>query len=324
MTRREQHRGELDQLLLGKPVLRVMRHHQGAEQVVGRLTPALRHQRAEVVRELTEPRVALFGGQRRRGHERVRPSSELLPVRVRHAEQLTDHRRRERQCEVRHQVGGRPGRDHRVEHTAGDRLGPGPQPFDPARGERLRDDPPYAGVLGGSRSTMPPGTFCSWVRGTSRTTVSARLNRGSLSTVRTSSYRLTSHASSPYGRLTRHTGSVSRISSSRGSNVRPCGSPNGNRLTTVTTPSLFPRRDDHGGMGASTRDRPRRVRCHGSTAPASCRVRIPQLFSPYALLRPSLRPSTATSLTSAATLFRPWSTWVAAIAAQVSAASSPP
>lgn len=95
---------------------------------------------------------------------------------------------------------------------------------------------------GGSSSRMLPGRpRPGRIRGSSRRAASARLNRGSPRTVLTSSYRVTSQAASPYGKRTRHIGSLSRSSANSGSTVSRSAALKGNVLGSVTamaTPAL--------------------------------------------------------------------------------------
>ena len=93
----------------------------------------------------TPKRVQLVGVERR-PHERVRPLAELVAVGRRDAEQLRDHRDRQRERERRHELHLAVGGDG-VEQLVGDLLDPRPQLLDHPRRERLGDEPAQAPVV---------------------------------------------------------------------------------------------------------------------------------------------------------------------------------
>ncbi len=86
---------------------------------------------------------------------------------------------------------------------------------------------------------MPSYVISSRVRGWSWPCAAARLKRGSVSTVLTSSYRVASHETSPKGSWTRLTGSSRRSAPYRGSMSIPGSSLNGYARTCWVAVILF-------------------------------------------------------------------------------------
>lgn len=80
---------------------------------------------------------------------------------------------------------------------------------------------------GGSIDRIPDVTRPARIRGASWSTATARLKRGSARTVRTSSYRVARHPSSPNSSCTRARPRVRRISAYSGASPNESGRLNG-------------------------------------------------------------------------------------------------
>jgi hypothetical protein len=97
------------------------------------------HETGDVLHEFGDVRGTLVAVHPDARDERLRKGLELLTVLHRHAEHFADHDQRQLLAEVRDQVGSRAFLNDLVGKLAGDRQCPRPQPFDPPRGERARD-----------------------------------------------------------------------------------------------------------------------------------------------------------------------------------------
>ena len=141
-----------EQLLVVEPFLAVASRDQRAHEVVaggivlGLDEPAqLQHDR---VRRVLGPRVV---GRRRCGYQHGhQPATERGALVFGYAEQLADHREREREGERVDQIGRRVGVPvgQRVEEVVDDGLHTRPQVFDPAHRERGRHQTTQPGVVG--------------------------------------------------------------------------------------------------------------------------------------------------------------------------------
>ncbi len=143
----QEHHG--DQLVLAQPLFRIAGGDETAEQVVAGVRPFGVDEPGHIGAHVL-PRLVHHGGIRwfRSPPEHlVGPVLEVAALVHRDPEQFADHRDREREREVRNQVGVA-GRDDCVQQTVGDGLDSWPHPRHAAGGERLGDQAAQTGVVG--------------------------------------------------------------------------------------------------------------------------------------------------------------------------------
>ena len=148
VSRDDQERDHAAELLLGERVAAVLDCHERADEILAGRAPTLGEEREQVLDEGGQRGVGplCLGRRERRAHHRGRPLAKALAVGNGNAEQLGDHRDRQREGELRDEVHLAGGRDA-VDQLVGDLLDPRPQPFDHARCERLRDEAAEAQVV---------------------------------------------------------------------------------------------------------------------------------------------------------------------------------
>ena len=123
---------DADELVVGQ--LLAVLADQHAQHVLAGFAPGRRHQRAHVVAALTLQLQPLGDGSGQVELARGAPL-EVFAVGIGHAEQLTDHQRRNRQREVCHQIRRRTLAFHSVELLLDDLDDPRLQPLHPPDGE---------------------------------------------------------------------------------------------------------------------------------------------------------------------------------------------
>ena len=136
----EEHRHAV-QLVLAQALAMLLRLHERAHEVVGRLGAPLREEHVEVGDELVGMPQELLAQlvRHRREQKAVRPYAEAISILGRDAEQLGDHRDRKREREVVHELHAAFGSDS-VDEVVGDLLDPRSQALDHARRKRLRHE----------------------------------------------------------------------------------------------------------------------------------------------------------------------------------------
>ncbi len=147
VARDQQDEGHAAQFARGEPVAVLGGGaHEITQQVAGRArAPLVLDQLGEVRGKPCEG--VVLGLRAARCHRLRGHAAELRAVQLGHAQQLADHRDRQRVREGVHQVGPA-ARQHRVEQFVGDLLDPRLQFLHAARGEGARDQRAQPGVLG--------------------------------------------------------------------------------------------------------------------------------------------------------------------------------
>ena len=154
----------------GEPVTFLLGRDERAEQVIAGF-PTLPldrrlHVPGEMLTGVEDRREVLRQHDRLEGlDQRVRPLPHLVPVGLRHAEHLGDHREGQRERQVADHVHPAVGL-HPVQHLVDQRLDALVEGFDPPGGERLLGQAPDPGVVGRVEVQDGPGaSFAALVAG---------------------------------------------------------------------------------------------------------------------------------------------------------------
>ena len=112
MPGEQQQARDTDKFVVGE--LGAVLTHQHAEDVLAGVPARALHQRMHI-RATLHLQVDALGNRNGQIQLARTASLEVVAVVVGHTEQLTDHQRRDRQCEAVHQIDRRTGTFHRVE-----------------------------------------------------------------------------------------------------------------------------------------------------------------------------------------------------------------
>jgi hypothetical protein len=136
------------------------RAYQVGDQVLSRVRALAGEQFGQVAHDARRSRDCLGRrlGRGRRGEQRGKPAPQLTLVRFRDAEQLADHRERQRKGEALNQVHDRvAARIKVVQQPVDDRLNARPQRLDPWPAECARGQPAQPGMVGRVDAEHVPG-----------------------------------------------------------------------------------------------------------------------------------------------------------------------
>ncbi len=161
--------GDVAQLRPAHAIVTVTCLDHGVQQVRAWLTTVTLDERGQVGEKLVAPSSALGHAVRADAHGHSRPVTELVEIAVGDSEYFSDHHKRERFRECRHQIGGWRGCQHAVGEVLRDLPDARPPSFGTARGERAAENATYPcvpwriqvdqsiAVVGHVRTGLQPG-----------------------------------------------------------------------------------------------------------------------------------------------------------------------